>query len=336
MEVLRIQNAARNSTEWFENVERYAHLPTRAVRLFAAHPQPAHQPREPAAARQGLCGGLRGLDRRTGRVAPGAAAPAGAADVHALPGARHRAEEPRCGLADGAVLVCRRGAGRLPPGASGRPRHGRGRHGDGRDDLSDAGCPHHARLPRTVEYRPARRLEAHRRFRPCPHRLQDRLAARPCGGQGLYPGAMGRRRPAARAGQLAAGLGLAAAVRRWRERLVARDDACRHGTGARRLRAQHGDGGAGRFRLAGAALRPRLSVVQLHFAADQPAHRRIRRQPGKSAALPVGGVWCDALGLAAAAADVGPHLGPRLGRGRHHAGRCRGDRARLQGRRAPT
>jgi anthraniloyl-CoA monooxygenase len=27
VEVLRIQNAARNSTEWFENVERYAHLP---------------------------------------------------------------------------------------------------------------------------------------------------------------------------------------------------------------------------------------------------------------------------------------------------------------------
>ncbi|MFM7026498.1 MAG: bifunctional salicylyl-CoA 5-hydroxylase/oxidoreductase, partial [Limnohabitans sp.] len=27
VEVLRIQNAARNSTEWFENVQRYAHLP---------------------------------------------------------------------------------------------------------------------------------------------------------------------------------------------------------------------------------------------------------------------------------------------------------------------
>ena len=27
VEVLKIQNAARNSTEWFENVERYAHLP---------------------------------------------------------------------------------------------------------------------------------------------------------------------------------------------------------------------------------------------------------------------------------------------------------------------
>jgi anthraniloyl-CoA monooxygenase len=27
VEVLKIQNAARNSTEWFENVARYAHLP---------------------------------------------------------------------------------------------------------------------------------------------------------------------------------------------------------------------------------------------------------------------------------------------------------------------
>ncbi len=42
----------------------------RTVRLFAAHAQPAHQPREPAAARQELRGGLRGLDRRPGRAAP--------------------------------------------------------------------------------------------------------------------------------------------------------------------------------------------------------------------------------------------------------------------------
>ena len=54
VEVLRIQNAARNSTEWFENVERYAHLAARAVRLLAADAQPAHQPREPAPARPGV------------------------------------------------------------------------------------------------------------------------------------------------------------------------------------------------------------------------------------------------------------------------------------------
>ena len=42
-EVLRLQSAARNSTEWFEEVERYLHLRPRAVELFFAHPLPAHQ-----------------------------------------------------------------------------------------------------------------------------------------------------------------------------------------------------------------------------------------------------------------------------------------------------
>ena len=44
----------------------------------------------------------------------------------------------------------------------------------------------------------------------------------------------------------------------------------------------------------------------------------------------------DARGLAAAPADVGAHLGARLGGRRHHAGRRGGDRAGLQGGRAPT
>ena len=65
VEVLRIQNAARNSTEWFENVDALRRPAARAVRLFAAHAQPAHQPREPAPARPGLRRGLRGLDRRS-------------------------------------------------------------------------------------------------------------------------------------------------------------------------------------------------------------------------------------------------------------------------------
>jgi anthraniloyl-CoA monooxygenase len=40
-------------------------------------------------------------------------------------------------------------------------------HGVRRDDLPDARRAHHARLPRPVERRAARRLEAHRRFRAC-------------------------------------------------------------------------------------------------------------------------------------------------------------------------
>ena len=53
-EVLRLQSAARNSTEWFEQVERYLHLDPGAVQLLAAHALAAHQPREPAGARQGV------------------------------------------------------------------------------------------------------------------------------------------------------------------------------------------------------------------------------------------------------------------------------------------
>ena len=32
-EALRLQNAARNSMEWFENVKRYIHLDPRAVHV---------------------------------------------------------------------------------------------------------------------------------------------------------------------------------------------------------------------------------------------------------------------------------------------------------------
>jgi anthraniloyl-CoA monooxygenase len=64
VEVLKIQSAARNSMEWFENVERYTHLQDRAVCLCAAHAQPAHLAREPAPARQGVPRTLRAMGRR--------------------------------------------------------------------------------------------------------------------------------------------------------------------------------------------------------------------------------------------------------------------------------
>ena len=70
IDVLRIQSAARNSTEWFENVARYAQLRAGAIRLFAADPQPAHQPRESAAARPALAGGGGALAGRARRAIP--------------------------------------------------------------------------------------------------------------------------------------------------------------------------------------------------------------------------------------------------------------------------
>ena len=51
LEVLRLQSAARNSLEWFEDIERYFQPGPGAVQLFSDDPVAAHQPREPAPAR---------------------------------------------------------------------------------------------------------------------------------------------------------------------------------------------------------------------------------------------------------------------------------------------
>jgi anthraniloyl-CoA monooxygenase len=56
LEVLRLQSAARNSLEWFEDVERYLRPRSGAVQLFAADPLAAHQPRKPAHARSRMAG----------------------------------------------------------------------------------------------------------------------------------------------------------------------------------------------------------------------------------------------------------------------------------------
>ena len=63
VDVARIQNAARNAMEWFEVVgKRYAdQLEPGTVHVLDADPLAAYQPREPAAARQGLAGRLRAL-----------------------------------------------------------------------------------------------------------------------------------------------------------------------------------------------------------------------------------------------------------------------------------
>ena len=70
---------------------------------------------------------------------------------------------------------------------------------------------------------------------------------------------------------------------------------------------------------------------KLHLAADQQAHRRIRRLAGKPPALPARGVPRHAQGLAREQADVGAHLGDRLaGRRAHRRRRGRRWRAPLR------
>jgi crotonobetaine/carnitine-CoA ligase len=160
----------------------------RAVRLLAADAQSAHQPREPAAARQGIRRALRGLDRRARRRAA-RRGPRPIPPMFTPFKARRRdAEEPHRRLADGAVLVRRRAAGGLSPRAPRCARDGRRGDGRSRDDLHLARCAHHPRVPGPVEHRAARRLEAHRRLRPRQHRREDRDPARP------LPGAKGSTR----------------------------------------------------------------------------------------------------------------------------------------------
>ena len=301
----------------------------RAVRLFAAHAQPAHQPREPAPARPGLRRAVRGLDRADARACTARPAAAGPADVHALHAARRDAEEPRGGLADGAVLLRGRRAGRLPPGPPGRARHGRRRHGGGGDDLPS---PDARITPGCPGLWNEQQRDGWKRIVDFVHAQTDAKIAMQLG----HAGAKGSTRVPWEGEDLPLESGnwplLSASpqqyldgVSDWSRAMTradmdrVRDDFVR----ARALWAAE----AG-LRLAGAALRPRLPAVQLHLAADQPAHRRIRRLAGEPAALSAGSVPCDARGVAAGPADVGAHLGARLGRGRHHARRRGGDRAR--------
>ena len=51
LEALKLQNAARNRMEWFENVARYDASRPGAVRVQPADAQPTHRSREPAPAR---------------------------------------------------------------------------------------------------------------------------------------------------------------------------------------------------------------------------------------------------------------------------------------------
>ncbi len=116
------------------------------------------------------------------------------------------------------------------------------------------------------------------------------------------------------------------------------DDPRRPGPRLRRLRAGDRDGRGGRLRHARTALRARVSALELHHAAEQSAQRRVRRVAREPAALPAGGLCGDARGLARRAADVGQDLGDRLGRGRPHrrrrGGRGQGVRRRRRRHRA--
>jgi anthraniloyl-CoA monooxygenase len=80
----------------------------------------------------------------------------------------------------------------------------------------------------------------------------------------------------------------------------ARNDPRRHGQGQGRLCPRRPDGRAGRLRHDRVARRARLPAVVLPDAPIQPAHRRIRRVAREPPALPAGGVRSHARGVAGA------------------------------------
>ena len=189
IEVLRLQSAARNSLEWFEEVERYFAPRSGAVQLFAADPLAAHQPRESAAARPDLAGRRRGLVPAAGRRA--------AMSVRAPMFAPFRLrdlklEEPRRRLADGAVQGGRRLPDRLALRPLRRARQGRRRAGLYRDDLRQPGRPHHAGLHRLLCAR-ARDRRGSASSISCMRETeaQDLLPARPFRPEGLDPARLG-------------------------------------------------------------------------------------------------------------------------------------------------
>ena len=118
-----------------------------AVQLFAVDALAAHQPREFATARQAVARRRRSLVPAPRRRRRQHGAPA---DVRAVPAARHAAEKPDRGVADGAIQGDRRLPDRLASRALRRARQGRRRSRLHRDDLRQPGRPHHARLHRDV------------------------------------------------------------------------------------------------------------------------------------------------------------------------------------------
>ena len=202
VEVLRLQNAARNSTEWFESVELRGGLRRRSSSPTAcSRAASASATRTSASA---TAAWLEGYERwlRRGTHATEAVAEAVPPMFRPVPAPRPHARQPRRRLADGDVLGRGRARDRLPPRPLRRARARRGRAGVHRDDVRRARRPHHAGLRRALDRRAGRGLAPHRRLRPRATPREDRAPTRP--------------RRAQRARRRSRGRPEAATPRRWR------------------------------------------------------------------------------------------------------------------------
>ena len=231
----------------------------------------------------------------------------------------------------------RRHADRLAPGALRRARHRRRRPDVHRDDLR-VGATRASRHGCTGMYNDAQEA-AWKRIVDFVHAQfggEVLPAARPCRPQGRDQADVGGHRRAAAGGR---------AGRSCRPRrcpIIPHSQVPREMTRAdmdavdRRLRAGGEARRARGLRHARAARRPRLSAGELHLAAHQQAHRRIRRRAREPPALPARSVPRHARGLAGRQADVGAHLGDRLdGRRAHRRRRGRGGARLRRGRLRP-
>ena len=190
--MLRLQNAARNSTEWFEDVERYLHLDPVQFNysLLTRSQRISHE--NLRAARQGVARERRDVVRGAGDAArsrdtraPPMFTPFRLRDltlknrIVVSPMAQYRAVD---GMPTDWHLVH---YAERAKGGAGLVYH--------RDDLRLARGPHHARLHRPLRARARGRVEAHRRFRARRDRREDRHAARPFRAEGLDAARLGGR-----------------------------------------------------------------------------------------------------------------------------------------------
>ena len=201
LEVLKLQNSARNSTEWFETLERYLHFePLQFAYSLLTRSQRISHENLRLRDREWLEGverwfWKRATDGRSNKTAPPMFAPFKLREMQV---------ENRITVSPMAMYSAVDGTpndfhfvhyGERAIGGAGPGLH--------RDDLRLARRPDQPRLHRHVERRARRRVEAHRRFRPRQFEGEDLPPARPFRRQGLDHARLGRERRPARRRQLA-------------------------------------------------------------------------------------------------------------------------------------
>ena len=201
LEVLKLQNSARNSTEWFETLERYLHFePLQFAYSLLTRSQRISHENLRLRDREWLEGverwfWKRATDGRSNKTAPPMFAPFKLREMER--------REPHHRLADGDVFGGRRTPNDFHFVHLRRARAGRRGAGLHRDDLRLARRPDQPRLHRHVERRSCRRVEAHRRFRPRQFARRRSASSSAIRAARARPSSAGRATTSARRRQLA-------------------------------------------------------------------------------------------------------------------------------------